>query len=303
MIYVPESLVLKEGNQEASMEDHNDNSDESYNHRKVVRPSYYDDYYDSDGDSEKEEAENLDDGIGDMSFGALNAAQKKIREEDKYRKMNEIAEEGRKSTRKGERDTSGSSEGEDLVEEEDGFFEKRAKKKSSKHGPAESSSKKPVSKIREIPGLHRSTLYRDIRFDPAYGKPDPKQARKNYGFLDEYRKKEIEEIEFLLRTEKHLGEDEREALKLKAQSLKSRMETMQKKDLEQKVMADYKKQQIDNVKKGKQAKPHFLKRSEKRNLIQKAKFEKMSARQREKVMERKRKKRFGKEMRQLESGI
>ena len=284
------------------MEDHSDSSDETYDQRKVVRPSYDDNYYDSERDSENEEAEKLDDGIEDVSFGALSAAQKKIREEDKNRKINRLAEKDRRNTRKVEKSTSDSSEGEGL-EEEDEFFEKKAQKKSSKHAPAESSSKKPVSKIREIPGLHRSTLYRDIRFDPAYGKPDPKQARKNYGFLDEYRKKEIEEIESLLRTEKHLGGDEREALALKAQSLRSRMETMQNKDLEQKVLADYKKQQLDSVKKGKQAKPHFLKRSEKRNLIQKAKFEKMTSRQREKVMERKRKKRFGKEMKQLESGI
>ena len=50
---------------------------------------------------------------------------------------------------------------------------KDTKKKKNKHAPSESSSKRPVSRIRDIPGLpsrKQQTLHTDIRFDAAYGK-------------------------------------------------------------------------------------------------------------------------------------
>lgn len=58
--------------------------------------------------------------------------------------------------------------------------------------------------VRDIPGLE--PLYKaqaeDIRFDTVFGKADLQQARKNYAFLDDYRKDEISKLKGVLREAK-----------------------------------------------------------------------------------------------------
>ena len=230
-----------------------------------------------------------DDELATISFGTLRDAQSKLQNEKVSRK-NEI--------------------------DSDGFFEEsdsdsgpeetntNSHKKRSKHAPAEVSSKKPVSRIRDIQGLPSrklQTLHTDIRFDAAYGKADITQTRKNYAFLDEYRKQEIQNMEQILKDKKSkLDEDQKEEIKLKLQSLKSRMDTLKNHDLETQILKEYKKKQYLDVKEGKSSQPYFLKRGDKRKILQKAKYDSMKPKQREKAMERKRKKRLGKEFRQLE---
>lgn len=222
-----------------------------------------------------------DDEYSSLSFAALNSAQKQLS------KSKDV-----KSTESPKRNT----------------HPKRHKpsheeKKKSKHAPTESSSKKPVSKIRKIPGLEKSTLYQDIRFDVAFGKADLQEARKNYAFLDEYRQNEINELNQIIKDKKKfekLSFREQEEIKLQLQSLKSRMDTLKTRDLQHKVLDDYKQEQLRNVREGKQSTPYYLKKSEQRKLLQTVKFESMKPAQREKVMERKRKRKLGKEFKQLE---
>ncbi|CAK9437361.1 uncharacterized protein LODBEIA_P17390 [Lodderomyces beijingensis] len=237
-----------------------------------------------------------DDEMSRISFGALNRAQLKIN-----------------------REAPQEQEADDDDEEEDEFFSDDSQsdsapeestttttsKKRGKHAPAIASSKKPVSRIREIPGLPSArktqSLHSDIRFDAAYGKADMNQARKNYAFLDEYRKQEIAKMETILKDPKSkLNPYEKEELKLQLQSLKSRMDTLQTRDLQNSILREYKKKSYSDVKSGKSTQPHFLKRSDKRKILQKAKFDSMKPQQREKAMERKRKRRLGKEFKQLE---
>lgn len=269
---------------------------------KAIRPSFDDEEEGSSdedvlGNSLRARDEDSDnDELSSYSFGALNNAQKQLKNGLKKRGNDEY--------------DSGSG-GSDL----EGFFEeeqpkKRQKKgkfeskKRSKHAPTESSTKRPVSRIREIEGLpsnKESLLYTDIRFDAAYGKADLGQIRKNYAFLDEYRKDEIAQMQNILKDKKKvLSEREEEDVRQKMQSLKSRLDTMKNRDLETKILKEHKRGQLAKFKLGEQANPYFLKRSDKRKLIQKAKFDGMKNSQREKVMERKRKKRLGKEFRQLE---
>lgn len=238
--------------------------------------------------------ESDDDDMLSLSFGALSSAQKKLQQEER--------------TAREEESLSGS-------ESEDGFFEDgkkkkgktlQKKKKKNKHAPSESSSKKPVSRIREIPGLKQkkdTTLYTDIRFDSAYGKADWDRIRKDYAFLDEYRQKEIEQMRGILNNKKErskLSDNEIEDLKFKIQSLQSRLDTLKNRDLSNKILKDHKREQMAKMRKGEQVNPYFLKKSEQRKMIQKAKFESLKSSQREKVMERKRKRRLGKEFRAME---
>lgn len=269
---------------------------------KAIRPSFDEDKESSSDEdilgnslrSRDEESDN--DELSSYSFGALNNAQKQL-------------QKGTKMHRNDDYDSDSESS------DDEGFFEKEKPKKGpkggkmttkkrGKHAPTESSTKRPVSRIREIPGLpsnKESLLHTDIRFDAAYGKADLAKIRKNYAFLDEYRKDEITQMEAILKDKKKiLSEREKDHMRQNMQSLKSRLDTMKNRDLETKILKEHKQGQIAKFKLGEQANPYFLKRSDKRKLIQKAKFDSMKNSQREKVMERKRKKRLGKEFRQLE---
>ncbi|RCK63445.1 rRNA biogenesis protein RRP36 [Candida viswanathii] len=279
---------------------------------KTIRPSYYDDEDDMSSDEEftysksKSKSRQLrshddsdDDELSSISFGALNRAQSKL-----------LSAEEKEDD--GEEESSDEffedSDSDGPPEETSSHSKNQSKKtqKKNKHAPAEASSKRPVSKIRDIPGLpsrRDQTLHTDIRFDAAYGKADLRRARKDYAFLDEYRALEIANMEAMLREDKkknRLNDEEREEMKVQLQSLKSRMDTLKNRDLEEQVLKGYKKQQMDDFKAGKVNKPFFLKRSDKRKILQKAKFDSMKPKQREKAMERKRKKRLGKEFKQLE---
>lgn len=179
-------------------------------------------------------------------------------------------------------------------------FKGNNSKKSKKHAPTESSVKRPVSVVRPIPGLtpkstEPSLLYQDVRFETALGKADYKKARKAYGFLDEYREQEIGNMEKIMKNpemKSRMSEEEMQDLKYRLQSTKSRLESLKSKDRESVVLREHLKET------GKT----FLKRSDKRKLIQKDRFDNMSSGQRTKVMERKRKRKLGKEMRAFEHG-
>lgn len=252
-----------------------------------------------------DQKEESDDDFSSLSFGALSSAQKKLRDEEPPK---------RKTSKK-----AASSHQESDSESDGGFFEddkkdrkdKKGRKKDitkskNKHAPAESSSKRPVSKVREIPGLKsakETTLYSDVRFDAAYGKADWNRIRKDYAFLDEYRQSEIKQMQSVLKDKKQvlkLSQREVEDLKFEIQSLQSRLDTLKNRDLANKIVGDHKKEQMEKTRRGEQVNPYFLKKSEQRKMIQKAKFENLRAGQREKVMERKRKRRLGKEFKQLE---
>ncbi|EGV62355.1 rRNA biogenesis protein rrp36 [Yamadazyma tenuis] len=241
-------------------------------------------------DSQKNDAEN--DAFGGLSLGSLSSAQKQMYQ-DQSQHDSDDTNDNHKSSHKPQ------------------HKHKPAKgpqqKKKHKHAPTETSSKKPVSRIRNLSDVvtpkYAGTLHQDLRFDAAYGKADLREARKNYAFLDDYRQSEINELQALIKDRKSFGmlsireqNDARDRL----QSLKSRLDTLKNRDLEHKILDDYKKEQMQNFRDGKQSNPYFLKRSEQRKLIQTAKFESMKPVQREKVMERKRKRKLGREFKQME---
>lgn len=279
---------------------------------KTIRPSYYDDDQSSEDElsyalSRKQGADDDnddDDELQSISFGALNKAQQKIRSSSTRNSKSTSSHNQHDSDSENELFFESDSDSDGPPQESSSS--KNSSKKRSKHAPTEASSKRPVSRIRQIPGLEStktSSLYTDIRFDAAYGKADLAKARRDYAFLDEYRQQEIKRMEEILRDKKlgnYLSEQELDEIRMDLQSLKSRMDTLKNRDLENKILSEFKQKQLENFKVGKQNNPYFLKRSEKRKILQKAKFDSMKPKQREKVMERKRKKRLGKEFKQLE---
>lgn len=238
---------------------------------------------------------------------ALKLIEKKGRTKDKPEDKKKLYKEESFD----ESDSDSDSEGAFFEEEEEEQNDRRSNhnqnksNKRHKHAPAESSSKKRVSRIREIPGLEQpsnrnSRLYGDIRFDKAMGAIDTDSSviRRRYAFLDEYREKEIADMERMLHDRKFLSkvsEHDKFEMEGRLKSMKSRLQSIKNKELETKIVKDYETQMNENNKSR-----YHLKESEKRKVIQKWKFDHMKAKQREKVMERKRKKRLGKEFKQFE---
>ncbi|PVH21508.1 hypothetical protein CXQ85_000489 [Candidozyma haemuli] len=259
------------------------------------RPQYDSESEDDDlGSVLQNRKDESDDDFSSLSFGALSSAQKKLQQEERNRD---------------EESSSSESDSEDEFFSKDKKDKKNKKnqlKKKNKHAPSESSSKRPVSRIREIPGLKQkkdTTLYTDVRFDAAYGKANWDRVRNDYAFLDEYRQKEIKEMQSILNNKKErakLSDYEVEDLKFKIQSLQSRLDTLKNRDMGNKIIKDHKKDQMAKMRKGEQVNPYFLKKSEQRKMLQKVKFDNLKSSQREKVMERKRKRRLGKEFKAME---
>ncbi|QLG71161.1 hypothetical protein HG535_0B01990 [Zygotorulaspora mrakii] len=253
--------------------------------------------------------DSSDDELKTLTFGSLKKADTMLLESEKDERKKSIPQKDYKE--KSFEPNSEESESESNSDEGD-FFEddqirnsssKRSTKK-GKHAPKEHSSKKRVPKIRDIPGLdipknRNSNLYQDIRFDKSTGEPQNDVAtRKNYKFLDEYRSKEIKELESLLKDKKFLSKVstfEVQEMNEQLKSMKSKLQTLQNKELERQIIQDYER----DINKDNKNKFH-LKKNDRRKVIQKWKFDHMKSQQREKVMERKRKKRLGKEFKQFE---
>ncbi|OBA21520.1 DUF947-domain-containing protein [Metschnikowia bicuspidata var. bicuspidata NRRL YB-4993] len=276
--------------------------------------------------------DDSDDDFSALSFGALSSAQKKLMAEDRASRgpqkapgkdreapskpglLQKTSRGHKTGTARDRLQSAGPSDSE--LDDKEAFLEAqqpkthKAKKslqhRRNKHAPAEASLKRPVPKIREIAGLKtakESTLYHDIRFDAAYGKADWSRIRKDYAFLDEYREQEIKDMQKTLKDKKsmlRMSARDADNLKFEMQSLKSRLDTLKNRDLASTIVLGHKKEQMHKMRTGEQVNPYFLKRSEQRKMVQKAKFDSMRAGQREKVMERKRKRRLGKEFKQLE---
>lgn len=278
-------------------------------------------------DEEEDESEE-DDEMKTLSFGSLKSAESQIIEEEalerkknkkskkleKQNKINSYKKEDEKlkaKTFKEEQfdDDSDDSDGGLFEEEDDDEYNnnnKNRKKKKNKHAPSELSSKKKTSYLRDIPGLpslRQQEKREDIRFDKSLGGHPSNQAelnviRSRYKFLDEYRQKEIDEMEMTLNDKKlvnKMDSNDREELESTLRSLKSRLETVKQKDMERKIVKDYE----DEINKNNTNNKFYLKKADKRKVINKWKFEHMKANQREKVMQRKRKKQLGKEYRQF----
>lgn len=126
---------------------------------------------------------------------------------------------------------------------------------------------------------------------------DYEVVRKQYAFLDELREKEIAQMESILKDRKMLSrmtDGEIEDLKYRLQSTKSKLETLRRKDKEKEALKRYMREQK------KESGGKFLTRAEKRKVVLVDRFENMNTKQKNKSIERKRKRKLGKEMRAME---
>ncbi|KAI9315536.1 hypothetical protein BX666DRAFT_1956555 [Dichotomocladium elegans] len=167
-------------------------------------------------------------------------------------------------------------------------------KRDSKHSPMEVSSKKAVSRFREV--VSKSTPeVRDPRFDKLSGKFNQDLFEKSYAFLNDYKKTEKEMLRERLKKEKN--PEKREQLQNLLSKLISREANIEQAKRKQELIRERKKAEAELVRQGK--KPYFLKRSDERKLVLMDKYEKLGEKNMDKILAKRRKKNAAKDHRRL----
>lgn len=257
---------------------------------------------DADGD---EEDDSEDDGepanpslaASQISFGALAKAQASL--PSARRKNQKGGASGSESDDGEEDDDSGPDE----VDRHGYSKPKKVAGRTHKHAPAEMTSKKPVTRRRQVVEVHKATA-RDPRFGPplgaGFGGPggavqSEDALRKNYAFLNTYRDSEMAALRAKVRKTKDPFEKQR--LERELMSMQSRKQAQERKDAEKKVVEEHRQQEKELVKQGKN--PFYLKKSEQKKRVLVERFQGMRKRQVDKVITRRRKKETAKERREL----
>lgn len=167
-------------------------------------------------------------------------------------------------------------------------------KRASKHAPQEVSSKRAVTRRREVvePLVPAGLRPRDPRFDGAVkGVFDDRVFRRNYEFLDGYREEEVKVLRREMEREKNprrKGEMERTV-----RSMESRKQQQQQKARSEELLREHKKKEREMIKQGK--KPFYLKKTEQKKMLLMDKYNKLNPKQLDKAIERKRKRKAQKE--------
>lgn len=128
--------------------------------------------------------------------------------------------------------------------------------RTSKHAPAVQSSKRMVSRKRQVVDV-KKPVFRDPRFENVGGpRPDENTLSKRYSFLNDYKAAEVAELKKAIK--KSRNGDEKEQMRKQLESMESQMKTQQRKDEQQAVKSEHKKKEKELIKDGKQ--PFYLKK-------------------------------------------
>ncbi|RYO79358.1 hypothetical protein DL762_008209 [Monosporascus cannonballus] len=247
---------------------------------------------DSEGESDEPEPSSEEDEDDDdnpridasrVSFGALAKAQASLPNARRKKGLKDEQDEG-----------DGDSDSDGPPEEETKSKPKRVIGRAHKHAPAEQTTKKPVSRRREVVSAPRVAA-RDPRFDPVAGPVDEDRFRRAYSFLDEYQDSEMGQLREAIR--KTRDERARAELKRALASMQDRRQAQRRRDEEKALLAEHRRREKELVKQGK--KPFYLKKSEQKKQLLMDRFAGMRKKQVDRTIERKRKKLVAKERRDM----
>ncbi|KAF8534616.1 hypothetical protein BDD12DRAFT_755776, partial [Trichophaea hybrida] len=174
--------------------------------------------------------------------------------------------------------------------------EKESHSRVSKNAPQEISSKRTVTRKREVVEPITRQKARDPRFDTAVNsRYDEHLFRKNYSFLEDYRNDEMRMLKEEIKKTKDERKSEQLAKKLK--SMESQKQSQQNKDRLQQVLREHKKKERELVKQGK--KPFYPKESTLKRLVLEDRFSELSEKQLESTIARKQKRKTQKERKNM----
>ncbi|ORY89888.1 hypothetical protein BCR43DRAFT_117604 [Syncephalastrum racemosum] len=167
-------------------------------------------------------------------------------------------------------------------------------KRDNRHKPMEISSKRAVSRLRDV--VPRAAVKRrDPRFDKLSGDFHEEGFEKSYAFLEQYKESEKAMLQERIKREKDPEQRaEAEALLTKMISReKAEKQARRKKEL----LRERKKAEATLVKQGK--KPYFLKKSEEKKLFLMDQYKKLGEKNMDKILEKRRRKNAAKDHRRL----
>lgn len=289
-----------------------------------------DDVSESEGGVEKDGDEDVEQGLSNVSFGALKQANEALSrkrkrdsntntdQEDKLAalraRLQRLKDEKSpihtapiNSTSKTTKTTvpaansdeedetdSSASDSDSPPSEEEGL----GKSRSSKHAPAAQSTKHQVTRKRTVIHLPKSRA-RDPRFDALHHNPSAQypgtNTSKAYSFLADYQASEIAELKAALKGTK--DEEDRVKLRRKVVSMENRLKSQAAKEREQEVLRQFRREERGKVEGGK--KPFFLKKKDVKERALVEKFRGMKGKERERLVERRRVKEGQKEKRAM----
>ncbi|KAJ3233252.1 rRNA biogenesis protein rrp36 [Chytriomyces hyalinus] len=168
-------------------------------------------------------------------------------------------------------------------------------KRGSKHAPAEQTSKKPVSRRRDVVEIQKKEVYRDPRFNKLSGKFNEGLYKRSYGFLDDYEKSEIADLRVAIKKEKDA--DKRAELEMNLQRKVSKQISKEKEEKRKSIARQWKKAEMAAVKDGK--KPFYLKKADQEKLALYDQYKNLKSGSVDKFLEKRRKKNSASEKRFL----
>jgi ribosomal RNA-processing protein 36 len=195
---------------------------------------------------------------------------------------------------------TGSDSGADFSSDSDASSHDGATKKhkrSSKHAPTALPANRAVPRHRDVVQVSKIKS-RDPRFDPTSGHLDRNTIDTRYSFLNDYQATELTSLRKALKDPRaKLTDDQREKLQRKAISMESKIAANKAREREEKIRREHKQKERDAVAQGK--KPFYLKKGEVRKQALVDRFESLKSRQKDKVIQRRRKKLASKEWRDM----
>jgi ribosomal RNA-processing protein 36 len=170
-------------------------------------------------------------------------------------------------------------------------------KRKSRHAPAESSSKKPVKKLKEIEGLYPGPKSIDPRFSEMAGKYDPKIFMKSYEFLDQQQAEEISRLEMVVK-KKSSQQSGKRAMTLKDKLDKGKQQLIERRRYLKQTAKMSEIHKIERAKVADGKKPFFMKKSAIKDVMMDERFDELKKSNKLKdFLEKKRKKNAAKDHR------
>lgn len=240
-------------------------------------------------DEDEESDDAGPDEAASISFGALAKAQESIQKGKKGKHGAEGADAKLKKAADGD-----PWDDREAAERKAGHKDRRDFARSSKHAPQEVSSKKAVSRRREVVPVAKREV-RDPRFEPAAGRVDSTKFDKAYGFINEYRQDEAKGLREAIKKSRDAGE--KEELKRALLSTESKVKAAARKAKEAEILDKHRKQEKELVKQGKN--PFYLRKSEQKKQLIMDQYSSLKGKQLDRAIERRRKKVEGKEKKKL----
>jgi ribosomal RNA-processing protein 36 len=290
----------------------------------------YGDEIESDEDDFNEAEEEVEQRVLNVSFGALKQAQDSLARKRKRgsdttaeqegkldalrERLNEIRSKSKRpkdernlkrsdQARAPVQDGSHSGKARAVAADENDYVdsdsapseEENSRSRTSKHAPASQSSRRPVTRKREVVDVPKRK-FRDPRFHTLqHQSAQEGNSAKAYSFLRDYEKDEIAELKTAIKQSRN--EYDKETLKRKMISMQNRIKSQEAKEREQDILRQHRRGEKEKVEQGK--KPFYLKRKDLKERAMVEKFKGMKSKDREKLIEKRRRKEDQKEKRRM----